>query len=142
MKLELKHLSGYLPYGLRIDYGYSKPKNNTRYNFKLNGNNISKILNFQDFKPILRPLSDLTKHCDNLGFVPFDEIKKIRNRDWIHFKNEDEYCEMFHYSDHLENTYYDIFDFPYEIIQKLYEWHFDIHNLIETNLAIDKNTIV
>lgn len=29
----------------------------------------------------------------------------------------------------------------FNMLQKLYEWHFDIHGLIEKELAIDKNTI-
>lgn len=30
---------------------------------------------------------------------------------------------------------------PYWIVKKLYEFHFDVHGLIEKGLAIDKNTL-
>ena len=84
-KLELKHLSPYLPYGLRIDYGYTNPINNTRFNFKLNGTNISKILSFSEWKPILKPIDFkieyelrrwdsfeklFSEHYDVFGLIP------------------------------------------------------------------------
>jgi len=142
MKLELKHLVGYLPYGLT---GISKEENlgiEIVKGFSTYGkdNIINIITNVDDidlimFKPILRPLSDLTKKIEVNGekFVPIDEIGKIHTI----------------YYDIQSNTlsdnsidFYDVKWMPYNVIQKLYEWHFDIHNLIENNLAIDKNTIL
>jgi len=140
--ITLKEIAGYLSYGLDILpikraylYGSYEEKKLT----------ISVLNRFElkDIKPILWPLSMLTQEIEHSGekFIPFEQIKKIRNKNWIYFEDENEYCEMFHYSDHTENTYYNIFDFPYEIIEKLYEWHFDLHGLIERGVAIDKSKI-
>ena len=60
MKLELKHLAPYLPYGLDMLYESifeEKPFNSID---KLETHNIGMCL-VGGFKPILRPLSDLTK---------------------------------------------------------------------------------
>lgn len=63
MKLELKHLAGYLPYGLRaFDYLNQQVKiiglkNETYF---IEGGNIYAYGDIKDCKPILRPLLDLT----------------------------------------------------------------------------------
>jgi len=85
MKLELKHLSPYLPYEIRC-------KMNGNGNIEtLNGLSVSwayfSFLNdnyeFYEFKPILRPLSDLTKEIEYNGekFVPIVELLKIIQTD-------------------------------------------------------------
>lgn len=78
-------------------------------------------------KPILRPLSDLTKEIEVDGekFVPFDELKSYsfelnKDRKWSKVVLE---------------------DMPYSEVLKLYSWHFDIHNLINRGLAIDINEL-
>ncbi len=79
-----------------------------------------------NFKPILHPLSDLTKEIDHNGekFVPVVEIMKIKDGgEWISVQ------------------YQPIKNNPYWVIEKLYEWHFDIHGLIGEGLAIDINTL-
>ena len=35
----------------------------------------------------------------------------------------------------------DLLEHPLNIINKLFEWHFDVFGLLENNLAIDKNTL-
>jgi hypothetical protein len=165
MKIELNRLAGYLPYGLRIDYGYSNPKNNTRYNFKLNGTNISKVLNFEEFRPILRPLSDLTKEIEVDGerFVPMKELvrimhpskefrfletsfsKNVQSVKYKYHSGRNTVCDTINiYTEELNggSKYcFNIVNTDYWIIQKFYEWHFDIHGLLEKGLAIDKNTL-
>ena len=121
MKLTLQHLSGYLPYGLRIKNKNTEMPLTGYYLDELNDPQFG----FDDtFKPILHPLSDLTKEIEVNGekFVP-----KIK-LDW---------------NDGNNNSYDDILEWisVYDYL-KLLEWHFDIHNLIENNLAIDKNTIL
>lgn len=134
MKLELKHLTPYLPYGLRgIDY------DKKTYLFRgldNNGNvywDCNEILNKKgyDIAPILRPLSDLTKDIEVNGekFVPFDFFDE-------YYSPIDDYNEL---QKHFLNS--DIKKMPYELIEKLFEWHFDVFGLIEQGLAIDINDL-
>jgi len=152
MKLELKHLAGYLPYGLKMiqksDW-HSENWNEFRiieldqvalpFNkeswFYIGGKvNEKSHANYESlqFKPILRPLSDLTKEIEVNGekFVPCIRIgmKDIN----------------FSYSTKFKNVYgyeFDVTKIQFDRVQQLLEWHFDIYGLIKNNLAIDKNTL-
>ena len=131
MKLELKHLAGYLPYGLKIEHptmlvgkrNISELRNLGQTNIEISHRLYVQI---SECKPILRPLSDLTKEIEVNGekFVPIDEIAEI----------EEVVCT---YSIEFFET--SIKYLPNWITEKLLEWHFDIHGLIENDLAIDKN---
>ena len=79
--------------------------------------NIKDILNY---KPILRPLSDLTKVN---GFSLSDMISH-------------DYHNPFWLPENFEVKYLMHLDF-----EKLVSWHFDVFGLIEKGLAIDINTI-
>lgn len=83
MELELKHLAPYLPYGLRV-----KTEDGM---FKVIGwvDDIGICLDtmyyganaISTYKPILRPLSDLTKEIEHIGerFVPIKELHCMAN---------------------------------------------------------------
>ena len=124
MKLEIKHLAGYLPYGLKIlgngniheIIGF---KDETYF---IKGGNVYAYGDIQDCKPILRPLSDLTKEIEVNGekFVPENLIDGTDLR-WL-----------------LVNDIDEIKLYTYNLL--LY-WHFDIYGLIEAGLAIDINTL-
>lgn len=88
-------------------------------------------------KPILLPLSDLTKEITHKGetFIP---IKELHSRfENVYFetgyggklmvkgKNEN-------YISHIRMT---------SVINQLLEWQFDLDELIQNNLAIDVNTL-
>ena len=130
MKLELKHLAGYLPYGLKAEFADYDDIEDIEILTILSleiGSEEDFIVNqyssfFFQFKPILRPLSDLTKEIEVNGekFVP---------KDWLN------------YNFIGENMGLNIATWSHRTIEKLYEWHFDIHGLIENGLAIDINTI-
>lgn len=160
MKLELKHLAGYLPYGLKIRY---IQRNETH---DLEHHNIMSICSYQNhLKPILRPLSDLTKEIEVNGekFVPMEELVRImhpnevfisletstaRNLQSVRYKyhrGRNTVCDTINvYTEELNqgSKYcFNIVNTDWWIIQKLLEWHFDIHGLIENNLAIDINTL-
>jgi hypothetical protein len=126
MKLELKHLAGYLPYGLKIKWSDSKELwgicycSETDYEEMLYPFSILiHCMNTQDldslnWKPILRPLSDLMKenvHDFNEGTINYVIDNGL--------------------SSELE----------YDMWQFLYENHYDIHGLIPAGLAIDINTL-
>ena len=121
MKLELKHLAPYLPYGLKfkdIPKGYNKDR-------------LLNIVSFEwclsNGKPILRPLSDLTKEIKVNGNLftpnhhPLFKIFISADMDWF-----------------IDNCPFFV---DYGQVQKLLEWHFDVFGLIDAGLAIDKNTL-
>lgn len=139
MKLELKHLAGYLPYGLK---GISIEENlglEIVKGFSIYGKDdtVSLITNIDDidmvlFKPILHPLSDLTKEIEVNGekFVP---IEKLRTQGYnLNFDDD------FTFEDFIN---FDILNNSFGFVQLLLKWHFDIYGLIEKGLAIDINTI-
>lgn len=126
MKLELKHLAGYLPYGLKLHDIYV----NTTYKTLMNCEMLDYLINSDNecVKPILKPLSDLTKEIEVNGekFVPINNLIG--------------YGIIKHSNNHFIEL--DFYKIVYNDMIKLLEWHFDIYNLIENNLAIDKNTIL
>ena len=75
------------------------------------------------YKPILRPLSQLTQEIEHNGesFIPMDVLYELfRKTDLFYFDKTN------------------LFRNPYEIIEKLIEWHFDVFGLINDGLAIEK----
>ena len=126
MKLELKHLVGYLPYGLEmISMNHFEGDEIPWVKWRLHSLSINRPDNpnidewwneegdnyyiESDFKPILKPLSDLTERHFNAWGISEKRFYK-----------------------QLENG-----DLPYIVINELYEEHFDVHNLIENELAIN-----
>lgn len=83
-------------------------------------------VNSVDVKPILRPLSDLTKPIVHKGeeFVPMKEIA-------IYNPNNVEYL--------IECVVTGLVE--YIVLRQLIEWHFDIADLISKGEAIDVNTL-
>lgn len=153
MKLELKHIVGYLPYGLKglvrwehknkthIVHLYGILQNDLQIENPYGGLDYS---SYEDFKPILRPLSDLTKEIEFNG-VKFAPIE------WFEIGDDSNDSQEYDHGNiklikTLEgiskyNISNDVLFLPHGVVQKLYEWHFDIHGLIEKGLAIDKNTL-
>lgn len=143
-KLELKHIVGYLPY--RLD---SQIIDTT----DLRCGETCTLLGIFDLKnklelrtswgtfynnqiiPILRPLSDLIKEIEVNGekFVP---IKKLG---WEYYDGELGSITNCVYGESPKTTV-NVMDYLYDL-EQLYEWHLDIHGLIEKGLAIDINTL-
>ena len=92
-------------------------------------------------KPILRPLSDLTKEIEHNGerFVPIDEL-------WGQTLGEidsNTYDDYFFNPD-LKTTWIckeNVLQLEWVVVEKLFEWHFDVFGLIDAGLAIDINTL-
>lgn len=155
MKLELKHLAPYLPYGLTWTLqeineftmtGITKEtlytKEGTVLNWSFNINSESP----QALFPLLRPLSDLAKEIeiDGVPIIPFDEIYIGAERYNVNTLRYSMYVEYWMMGERFVDHIYKIKNFdncPYRIIEKLFEWHFDIYGLIEKGLAIDINTL-
>lgn len=136
MELELKHLAHYLPYELQI---FNKKSNDIETLKALNesgtlytGSFFNNWDHIYNFKSILRPLSDLTKEIEVKGekFIPVYFFNNI-NSD-IDF--ELQIRGLSYDIKFLNSTYYGI-------VEKLFEWHFDVFGLIEKDLAIDINTL-
>jgi hypothetical protein len=148
MKLELKHLAPYLPYGLRFktDFDHleylmtslnihkSKVTFRAINNFKNSKTKAVKLLG--NNKPILRPLSDLTE----------DILKGIKRMMLVDFKYIDRDGIQ---SIHFPKGNICITSINYEIVDEcslgfynyLLKHHFDVFGLIEQGLAIDINTL-
>ena len=181
-KLELKHIVGYLPYGMQcklnrlgvfnLDEEYPQQHNHICHISSLQyvdndwlveiSVNSQKydytygMIGLDEFEPILRPMSDLHKDIngkihllelyamasmgvyDNNFTISEDGVlddtrNKMRVR-WVKDVNKlyiDDYYKG-------KGGYYTV---SIEIIEYLYENHFDIYGLIEQNLAIDINTL-
>lgn len=93
-------------------------------------------LSFQkDFvgKPILRPLSDLSKEIEHGGekFVPIEKIIELDGMINI--------SEINALGRYIQNS--GLKFVPFSIVEILVIWHFDIADLISKNQAIDINTL-
>ena len=130
MKLELKHIKGYLDAGLKGQANFLGEKNI----YTISTDNVRSCFSPNNsIKPILYPLSYLTKEIEVNGekFVPYKWLKK----NYLAYDKYD--GNWFKNKTNLVN----IKILPYDIVEKLFEWHFDIHGLIEQGLAIDKSTM-
>jgi hypothetical protein len=131
-KLEIKHLAPYLPYGLKCQWGADEASITglIRNAVVLIGEHWeeSQKTDLSNIKPLLCPLSDLTKE-DKDGLIKiYDIIMWCEGNcdayeDWA-----DIFCEI--PSEEL------IIQAPYEVVQELLKQHFDVFGLIEQGLAI------
>ena len=138
MKLELKYLAPYLPYGLKIFVNEWKCEREISQlkQHSIVTKDFGNHLDFKHFKPILRPLSDLTKEieCNGVKLIPMDSIIPLIEDHQTELNNplnsEDPFKAML---DNLLSSN--------KMFLKLLEFHFDVFGLIEKGLAIDKNTL-
>lgn len=169
--LTLEHLAPYLPYGLNwfcLDRDSREWENIGLSRIYLDNEileiggmdvPLSELPNPIDLtiKPILRPLSDLTKEIEHNGekFVPMVELLKLAHESYYKEKIGTRYqeiefeqtpirakaCFSFMATKDLELYTLMPWNFPTWITQKLLSWHFDVFGLIEQGLAIDINTL-
>lgn len=158
MKLELKHLTPYLPYGLSIGQYREDLKitffskmvelSDDRIRVTLSRFPFSEIISYYEAKPILRPLSDLS------------------NDDWkeevlIHYADLEVHVSVYDSGNDNKNDFgltvtYKLMDdvftdllicrglireTPYHFYEWLIKNHFDVFGLIQSGLAIDINTL-
>lgn len=133
-----------LPFGLKMQSNINKKDIVNVYGIELNEGLFHADTDeyswycIDMFKPILHPLSDLTKTIEHNGekFVLFDFIENIGidscslgvNDSGIKIHLDD--CDWIYAIDILNN-----------INLTLIEFHFDVDNLIEKNEAIDVNIL-
>lgn len=154
MKLELKHLAPYLPYGLKIQT-LNRRENLLTYKLVigLSENAVTyeflkgcapDRLPFKDVKPILRPLSDLTKEINyGLSTYAFTDLFEIGDCDGCVFEFEHGNIKTIKALESIAkyNLHNDINYLPNAVVNMMYEYHFDVFGLIDKNLAIDINTL-
>lgn len=124
MKLELKHIAPYLPYGLKtVNFNTNGLIDKPLFSKIIPSNILGFIDGSTESKILLRPLSDLTKEIEVNGekFVPY---KKLEWGNGTHVIP----AILGGYTNYNESS-------------KLFEWHFDVFGLIEQGLAIDINTL-
>ena len=154
MKLELKHITPYLPYELKVDYngkvGYTDSV--TLYNdiILIDKNKVTPA-SICDVKPILRPLSSMTKEeAYELGTILISEadmedkevgigemaLMEVTYPTIVYKDKEDEeYSVTIQFS----STGISGMDLiPYEAYEWLFKHHFDVFGLIGKGLAIAK----
>jgi len=135
MKLELKHLAPYLPYQLKMvdetmihdELWYCNKYDVVLYTSEYEVGYGHYDYEALEHKPILRPLSDLTKEIEHNEekFVPTDKLA-------IHlFDDTTASCII---SGNINGI-------PYWVMEKLFEWHFDVFRLIDEGLAININKL-
>jgi len=160
-EITLEHLSAYLPWGLEFISELDKPYDEygKQPNWTLNGitemfgDKCLMTLESSDAypihlcKPILRPLSDLTKEIEVNGekFVPILEWCDIPDTITVFSIGYERknYFAKFAFDSEIV-TYKipsDADSMNYYTIKKLLSWHFDVFGLIESGNAIDKNTL-
>ena len=159
MKLELKHIAPYLPYGL----SFSLNLNDVRDNFpdelrtlKLAETNIDLAL--KTGKPILRPLSSITKEesskilSKSQGVsINEDTLRVFKNNDdtiiiQYEYLNDVSLCLSLSYTNRVFiATPYAIYRSHKKVTSTpmfIYDWfienHFDVFGLIDRGLAIEK----
>ena len=136
-----------LPYKLffRIEYGSTNQPtgiyqmSGVYETYVVEGFNYDNNVKTDKLKPILHPLSDLTKEIEHNGevFTPYIELLRIS------YFNVDDMTqdELYDYKDAYSEINVDAVLMPFSDGLKLIEWHFDIAGLIDKGEAIDVNTL-
>lgn len=151
-KLELKDIVGYLPYDLNIVIGGSIYRVT---NISIEASCViytdryrtySDCIWIQDVKPILRPMSDISKEITVKGynedkpFIPIIKIAEFCNPHMMGWKidgkgrayTRDNGWPQWVSPEQVKVATFDIFDL-------LNKWHFDYRGLIDEGLAVDIN---
>jgi len=127
MKLELKHLAPYLPYGLKVQTSLNEVyilEGLNRENAYLVG--LTYAADIFSIKPILRPMSDYEKIENDFDLsTDFDSTYVASNEDLACINTGN----ATYLSDMLQVTAF------------LFANHFDVFGLIPAGLAIDINTL-
>lgn len=128
--LELKDICGYLPYGLMQKH-YNDVCSFTIATQSCMGKDVFHEMPIRFGKPILRPMSDLTKEITHRGekFVPIDVFN-----DKGHFIEFDSAGLLYTVGGCMDSDWLMVLD-------KLNAWMFDYRGLISAGLAIDVNTL-
>ena len=134
--ITLNHLAPYLPYGLKGIVNAIE-RNLVGYIFTslelARKNGGTTMCKFDQFQPILRPLSDLTKEIEVNGerFVPNEWLSE-------NMPNTPNFRYMLNSSHNFDLSETII---EWCVMNKLIKWHFDVFGLIKRGLALNINDI-
>jgi hypothetical protein len=149
MKLEVKHLAPYLPFKLKAEMvDYKSDYVGKKYDEIIGFHQWDKTgslwcaltvggskPNFQQLKPLLRPLSDITKRInfngDYLVFLEVIESDYLQDKDSQYLNYLSNY-----WIGKINSKNISLFQ-----AEMLFKWHFDVFGLIEKGLAVDINTL-
>lgn len=128
-KLTIKELCAYLPYGIDISInGKIQKLNSIDSEAKLvcYGWGNAGLIDTDDVKPLLRPLSSLTEEIEHNGerFIPINNLKHLYGWDYLWYEVLGEI------------TNFNVNKLKYACLKLLLEWHFDVFGLIERGLAL------
>lgn len=145
MKLELKHLAPYLPYGLKctnskesyLQTGEDKTGVLETLSLKddetvIMGKNGYFLVSYNEVVPILRPLSDLLKPIETEEFGKLStgvEFICTSNKMKAEFLLD------------IKTDCLSIDLLEYWQIKRLFKYHFDVFGLIEKGLAVSHNNV-
>lgn len=148
--MKIKHLAPYLPYDLKVVFEADEHEH-TLVGLVNWSNEIMVLSPFNDYgrsnikncKPILRPLSDLTKEIEHKGvkIIPIDYFEIGDDYNYIVDYGQGNVKLIGLLKDMAEHNFIQISYMNYGVIIKLFEWHFDVFGLIENGLAIDINEL-
>jgi len=126
-KLELKHISPYLPYGI-----------NAILLEQLNGSN-----RFQQTDCFVIGASEDYIYTDSFfDEVYYHEIKPIlRPIEELYDSSTDFGIKIVHYFNFRTNVKLDCKNFPYHVMEQLFKNHFDVFGLIDKGLAVSYSDI-
>ncbi len=137
-KLELKHLTPYLPYGLRmkVNDGYGILKGILQHSLDVSDPDSvdsGMYVTYDECNPLLFPLSECEEILNNDDYLCIDSCQVTFCNLWNGkntFKIYPTGAEWIYASDVYENFY-----------EFLFKYHFDVFGLIDSGVAIDINTI-
>lgn len=142
MKLELKHLAPYLPYGLKWKFD-GEDLTHDIVGLDITNRGVKLVSPYNDYgdceisygKPLLLPMSSLYTEITHNGktFIPQKEL------DWGSWNDEIGYIVSAEYGEN-PRVAINVLDFI-DDYYKLLEWHFDVFGLIDKGLALDKTKI-
>lgn len=136
MKLEFKHFKHYLDTGLKVVHhdGEIETPNYSRWQM------IMGIPFSHRPKLLLHPLSDLAKEIEHNGEeITWPEtVLNAMLPEGVSIDREDLEVEP---QEEYPATRYIEWIKIYGVMEKLFEWHFDVYGLIEQGLAVNINTL-
>lgn len=156
-KLTIQELAAYLPYSLKAEMlDYKIDYVGKQYDEIIGIHQWDKLClywsaltvggskpNIERIKPLLLPLSSLTKEIEHKGdkFVPIEKLNEMfsyKDMRLVYYTNSGLGWEI---DSSFANTALS-FEEMYLPFLKLAEWHVDFQNLIPQGKAIDKTTIL
>lgn len=134
-KIELKHLAPYLPYDLSMIFeksGDVRKLKGLSYDCELifYFHVIQRGQTIWNYKPLLRPLSDLTTEIEHNG----ENICV-----WEFLQEETGHSP--HSIDGFIERGSLLMNITHDVVEKLFEWHFDVFDLIPKGMAVNINNI-